>query len=285
MTESTSPRSPVRAPLFAANWKMHHLRSDAAAYATHLRDHLPQVAGESAWQAWIFPAATTLAELAAQVEPLSDRVWVGAQDLHPEAAGAHTGDLSGPMLRDAGARAVLCGHSERRRDHWESNEWVGRKVAAALEHGLTPVLCVGETLEEREADRTMAVLEEQLTAGLVGLDGVGTSGQDTSGLDTANPETDESGLVIAYEPVWAIGTGRTADPETAESVHAEIREWLTQRFDETTSQGLRILYGGSVKPANARDLFAGANVDGFLIGGAGLDPGQFLDIIRLCDAR
>jgi triosephosphate isomerase len=183
-------------------------------------------------------------------------VAVGGQDLHPEDKGAHTGDVSGAQLADAGCTWVLCGHSERRRDHGEPDELVGRKVAAAARHGLAPLVCVGETREERHAGWTFAVLERQLRAALAGL---------TSGSDT---------FAVAYEPVWAIGTGETATPEIAQEAHRFLRG-ITPG-----GEGVSFLYGGSVTPDNAASLSAQPDIDGFLVGGASLDPQKFLAIIR-----
>jgi triosephosphate isomerase len=188
-------------------------------------------------------------------------VTVGAQDLHPADRGAHTGDVSGPQVLDAGCRWVLCGHSERRRDHAESDELIARKVAAAIRHGLAPLLCVGETREQREAGETLAVLERQLR----------------SGLSLAPAVAELAGLVIAYEPVWAIGTGLTASPETAQEAHQFLRATAAGLAGEDAA--VTLLYGGSATPANAAGLIAQPDVDGFLVGGASLDPRQFLAII------
>ncbi|HYL06151.1 MAG TPA: triose-phosphate isomerase, partial [Thermoanaerobaculia bacterium] len=188
-------------------------------------------------------------------------VEVGGQDLHPAERGAHTGDVSAPQLADAGCRWVLCGHSERRRDHGESDELIGRKVAAAARHGLTPVLCVGETPAQREAGETEAVICGQLQAVL-----------DVIAAD------DVAKIVVAYEPVWAIGTGLTASPETAQEAHDFLRRGICSATGAAAG-AVTLLYGGSATPANAAGLIAQPDVDGFLVGGASLDPGQFLAII------
>jgi triosephosphate isomerase len=242
--------------LVAANWKMHLLQADAAAWCRVLRAGLPDTGRNRDLGIVVFPSFPLLPLVARELA--GSGVGVGGQDLHPEDNGAHTGDVSGAQLADAGCTWVLCGHSERRRDHGESDELVGRKVAAAVRHGLAPLVCVGETREERRAGDTFAVLERQLR-------------------DMAGPLGGAAGFAIAYEPVWAIGTGRTATPAQAQAVHAFIRSKFTG-LDGTISSSLRILYGGSVKAANAAELFAQADVDGGLIGGASLIADDFLAI-------
>ncbi len=187
----------------------------------------------------------------------------GGQDLHTEDKGAHTGDVSGPQLVDAGCRWVLCGHSERRSDHGESDELVGQKAVAANRHGLYPMICLGETLAERQAGRTFEVLERQLSAALEG-----------------RPDP----FALAYEPVWAIGTGETATPEIAQEAHNFLREHLADLLGEEVARVKRIVYGGSANPENAGTLIAESDIDGFLVGGASLDPEKFLAIIRSCDS-
>jgi len=245
-----------RRTIVAANWKMHLLQADAAVYCRVLRSDLP--AGLRS-KVVIFPSFPLLPAVARELA--GGGVDVGGQDLHPEDKGAHTGDVSGAQLADAGCSWVLCGHSERRRDHGESDDLVGRKAAAALRHGLTPLICVGETGDERHAGETFAVLERQLRAALAPL---GDCGPD--------------GFAVAYEPVWAIGTGETATPETAQEAHRFLRGLLSgmSRGGERVS----VLYGGSVTPDNAASLGAQPDVDGFLVGGASLDPQKFLGIIR-----
>ncbi len=251
----------MRRLLISANWKMNHLRSDALGYAQALvesaRDRPFGV------EAVVFPPFPLLVPLAEALGTEGEAVAaVGGQDLHPRPSGAHTGDVSGVMLADAGCRWALCGHSERRRDHHESSALVGEKLAAATEAGLAPMLCIGETLEEREAGSTEAVLSAQLEI---------------------LPESPPPGLAIAYEPVWAIGTGRTATPEQAQSAHLFVRTQIAERWGSSTAEETRILYGGSAKPENCQGLIVHPDIDGFLIGGAGLDPISFLDIIRRCD--
>ena len=244
----------MRKKLVAGNWKMHGSRTMAAALVGELAAGKP-----ASIDVTVFPPFTYLAELVAQHR--DSGLGFGAQDLSEhEGQGAFTGEVSGAMLADVGARWVLVGHSERRHYHHEDDELVARKFAAARAAGLTPILCVGETLEQREADTTQTVIAAQLQAVLR------SSG--IASFDTA---------VIAYEPVWAIGTGRTATPEQVQQVHAFIRSQL-ETEDATLSRLTRLLYGGSVKAANAAELFAQADVDGGLIGGASLTAADFLAI-------
>ena len=242
----------MRKKLVAGNWKMHGSRTMAASLFGELAAAKP-----ASIDVTVFPPFPYLAELAAQHR--DSGIGIGAQDLSEhEGQGAFTGEVSGAMLADVGARWVLVGHSERRQYHREDNDLVARKFAAARAAGLTPILCVGETLQQREADATEGVIAAQLQAVLH------TSG--IASFDTA---------VIAYEPVWAIGTGLTATPEQAQQVHAFIRSQL-ETEDATLSRLTRLLYGGSVKAANAAELFAQADVDGGLIGGASLTAADFL---------
>lgn len=191
------------------------------------------------------------------------RIAVGAQNCHWEVKGAFTGDVSPLMLKEAGCRFAILGHSERRHVFGETDEQVCKKVRACLGQGLTPILCVGELLDERSRGVTNEVVERQLTKGVEGL-GSG----------------DATELVVAYEPVWAIGTGKTATPNQAAEAHRFVRQWLAGRFGEATAQNVRILYGGSVKPDNIRDLMAQENVDGVLVGGASLQVHTFVPIAR-----
>ena len=246
-----------RRPIAAANWKMNLLRADAEAYCEHLRSVLPE--GGAAAEVLFFPPATLLTTVSAGLTGTS--CALGGQDLHPAAKGAHTGDLSGPQLADAGCTWVLCGHSERRKDHGESDTLVVQKALAAVEHGLVPMVCLGESAEERRAGQTFDVLSRQLGA-------VADAGL--------------RAFELAYEPVWAIGTGETATPEIAQEAHLFLRQQLAERFDSARAERTRILYGGSVKPGNAASLIVQEDIDGFLVGGASLDSGQFLDIISAC---
>jgi triosephosphate isomerase len=244
-----------RRPLVAGNWKMHLLTADAERFCRRLVPALEERAAEVV----VFPSFPLLPAVAAGLAG-SAAAW-GGQDLHPEDSGAHTGDVSGAQLADAGCSWVLCGHSERRHDHGEDDRLVAAKVAAAGRHGLAPVVCVGETREERRAAATWEVLRRQLGAVAAGL---------------------PAGFVLAYEPVWAIGTGEVATPETAQEAHAFLRGELAALLGGERAAAARILYGGSVKLGNAAELAAGADVDGFLVGGASLDPESFSGIIAVC---
>ena len=244
----------MRKKLVAANWKMHGSRSMAAALCGEVT-----AIGTGGIDVVICPPFPYLGDVAAACAEAG--IGVGAQDLSEhDGQGAYTGEVSAAMLADCGAQWVLVGHSERRQYHGESNELVARKFNAARAGGLTPILCVGETLAQREAGETEAVIARQLQAVLA--DG------GIAAFDTA---------VIAYEPVWAIGTGRTATPGQAQQVHAFIRSQL-QKEDAMIARLTRLLYGGSVKAANAAELFAQSDVDGGLIGGASLVASDFLGI-------
>jgi len=247
----------MRTPLVAGNWKMNGARASVAELTSGLVDGLGGISGV---EILVCPPYIFIPQVQSLIDESS--IELGAQDLNTEAGGAYTGEISGPMLVDAGCRYVLVGHSERRALMGESDSDVALKFAAALEHGLVPVLCVGETLEERQAGSTMAVIERQFAAV---VDAVGIAA-------FAN-------AVVAYEPVWAIGTGETATPGQAQEVHAALRELAAKRSANIAAD-LRLLYGGSVKGANAADLFAMADIDGGLIGGASLDTGEFLAICR-----
>jgi triosephosphate isomerase (TIM) len=241
-----------RLPLIAANWKMNLLRQEAKNFCAELL-----AAPERPASLVIFPSFPLIPDVAAALE--GNGIGVGGQDLHPNAKGAHTGDVSALQLIDAGCTWVLVGHSERRRDHAESDALVAAKLDAAMVNGLTPILCVGETREERLAGRTFEVLERQLASAL--------------GADLGE-------LVLAYEPVWAIGTGETATPEIAQEAHAFLRTQLAAALGEADAKTLPILYGGSVTGENAASLITQPDIDGFLVGGASLDPKKFLAIIH-----
>ncbi len=249
----------MRRPLVAGNWKMHGSRRFTASHLEALKVLLADVAVDVA----LFPPSVYLAMSATQLDGTA--FALGAQDLsrEPAAEGAFTGEVCGAMLRDVGCQLVLVGHSERRSLFGESSERVAQKFAAALGAGLTPVLCVGETLGEREAGSTIAVVNAQLQAVA-----------DTVGLASV------AAAIVAYEPVWAIGTGMTATPEQAQEVHRAIRESLGSAGLET-----RILYGGSVKAASARELFSQPDIDGGLIGGASLIAEEFAAICKQADQR
>jgi triosephosphate isomerase len=244
-----------RRPLVGGNWKMHMLRQPAQDFCNGLVGGL----GSERAEIVLFPSFPLIHMVAMALE--GSAAAVGGQDLHTADQGAHTGDVSGPQLADAGCQWVLCGHSERRADHDETDTLVGEKAVAATRHNLYPLICLGETLEERQSGRTFEVLERQLNAGLAG-----------------RPEP----FALAYEPVWAIGTGETATPEIAQEAHGFLRERLADLLGDEVAQVKRIVYGGSANPENASALFAEPDIDGFLVGGASLDPKKFLAIIRSC---
>jgi triosephosphate isomerase (TIM) len=245
----------MRKPLVAGNWKMHGSRAENAALVRALLDRLP---ADGAAEVMVCPPFVYLLETGRLLKD-SD-VALGAQSLCAEAQGAFTGEVSGAMLRDVGCRYVLAGHSERRQFYGEHDALVARKFVAAQASRLVPVLCVGETLEEREGGRTAEVVSRQLEA-VLAVSGVGAFAE----------------AVIAYEPVWAIGTGRTATPEQAQEVHAMIRERVSA-LDARIGTSVRILYGGSVKASNARELFSMPDIDGGLVGGASLKADEFAQI-------
>jgi len=245
----------MRQPLVAGNWKMHGSRAGNADLVRHLLDMLKP---EARAEVLLCPPFVYLWETGRLLKDTD--VALGAQSVCAEAQGAFTGEVSGAMLRDVGCRYVLVGHSERRQLFGESDALVARKFVAAQAQGLVPVLCVGETLDEREGGKTSEVVARQLDAVLT-VSGVASLGR----------------AVIAYEPVWAIGTGRTASPEQAQEVHGMIRAKVAA-LDVTIAASVRILYGGSVKASNARELFAMADIDGGLVGGASLNADEFAQI-------
>lgn len=245
-------------PLIAGNWKMNGLKASVAEFEAMLAG-AAQVAGKA--DLLVCPPATLIAMFASKSQG-SKGLAIGAQDCHPAASGAHTGDLSAEMLADAGATAVIVGHSERRADHGESSGLVRQKAEAARRAGLTAIVCIGETREQRDSGRTLQICGEQLEGSLP---------------DGARADN----LVIAYEPVWAIGTGLTPTTEDVKQIHQFIRDLLIGRLGGE-GKGITILYGGSVKPSNARELLAVANVNGALIGGASLKATDFLAIAREC---
>jgi triosephosphate isomerase len=247
-----------RTPLIAGNWKMHKSRGEAFDYAEELAG---EVGGLDAVDIAICPPFTAIDVVADLLGPLGVGIW--GQTMHEAVQGAYTGEVSAAMLADAGANGVLLGHSERRALFGETDEALARKLPAALAAGIDPVLCIGETEAERDAGATSERLHAQLAGAL-------------DELDAARALQ----LTIAYEPVWAIGTGRTATPEQAQETHAEIRAWLVQRFGPDVAETVRILYGGSVKPENARELLEGPDVDGALVGGASLSAASLLGIAR-----
>lgn len=243
----------TRRPLVAGNWKMNGLKSSAAEVEKLLKA-ASGLAGKP--NLMVCPPATLVAAFAALAK--GSELLIGGQDCHPEPAGAFTGDIAAEMLADAGASAVIVGHSERRTYHNEDDTLVRRKALAAWRAKLTAIVCIGETEADREAGRTLDVVGRQLAGSLP-------------------DDATAANLVVAYEPVWAIGTGRTPTPEDVVEVHGFIRERLSARFG-AAGEGMRVLYGGSVKAANAKELLTLANVDGALVGGASLKASDFLGI-------
>jgi len=248
----------MRKPIVAGNWKMNKTAAEAQALVAALR---PELAGLDGVEVVLCPPFTALAAVGAAIQGTA--IELGAQNMHAAPAGAYTGEVAANMLLELGCRYVILGHSERRTYFHETDELVNRKTRAALAAGLQPIVCVGETLAEREAGRTEAVVTAQVHGSLAGL-----------GAD-AWPRT-----VIAYEPVWAIGTGRTATAAQAQEVHALIRRLLADLAGGRVAAAVRIQYGGSVKPSNARELMSQPDIDGGLIGGASLEARSFLDIVR-----
>jgi triosephosphate isomerase len=248
----------VRTPIVAANWKMHKTGPEARAFVEGLGEKL----GDTNVEAVLAPPFTALEATAAALrdQGLDGRVSLASQNVHPEASGAFTGEVSVAMIVDVGCDTAILGHSERRALFGESSAFVAEKLAAVQAAGLRAIVCIGETLDERQSGRTFDVLGAQLDGSLVG----------------AQAER----LVIAYEPVWAIGTGHTATPETAQEAHAFVRERLAKAFGAATADEIRIQYGGSVKPDNAAELMAKPDIDGALVGGASLDPESFCAIIH-----
>jgi triosephosphate isomerase (TIM) len=245
-------------PLIAGNWKMNGLKVSMAEFESMLAAGAPLLAGKA--DLLICPPATLVAAFADKAR--GKGVAVGAQDCHPKAPGAHTGDISAEMLADAGATAIIVGHSERRADHGESDDLVRRKAEAAWRAGLIAIVCIGETQAQRDSGQTLGICGGQLTGSL------------PDGATSAN-------LIVAYEPVWAIGTGLTPTTADVEQIHRFIRGVLTDRL-KGEGASIRILYGGSVKPSNAAELMAVANVNGALVGGASLKAADFLAIAAGC---
>ncbi len=247
----------MRTPLIAGNWKMFKTVTEAVAFVTDLRDLISNVAGVDIVVAPAFTAIHAAANAARNTS-----IAVSSQDIYWEREGAFTGEVSPAMIKEAGATFAIVGHSERRRLFGETDAIVNRKTLATIAGGLTPIVCIGETLEEREREETFAVFDRQIK----------------DGLNQVSAEQ-VAALVLAYEPVWAIGTGRTATAAQAGEAHAHIRQRLRQWFGADAADRCRILYGGSVKPDNIRELIAEADVDGALVGGASLDVRGFADIV------
>ncbi len=248
----------ARIPLIAGNWKMYKTVSESIQTAKRLKELAQDAAGV---EIMIAPAFTALVPVAEALE--GSRIAVGAQNVHWEKEGAYTGEISTAMLVAAGCRFCIIGHSERREYFGESDDAVNKKIAAALAAGLVPVMCIGESEKQREADQTFSVLDKQLKIGLKGLF-----------ADALRP------LVIAYEPIWAIGTGKTATSAQAQEVHRFLRSTLSELQGDVLAQGTRILYGGSVKPGNIAELMGMPDIDGALVGGASLDAETFGRIVH-----
>jgi triosephosphate isomerase len=248
----------MRRPLIAGNWKLHKTVAEALELVTTLKKDLTDVKDRDMVVAPAFTALASVAEALAG-SPLA----LAAQNCYPQANGAFTGEVSPALLRDVGCRYVIVGHSERRSLFGESDDFIRQKVKAVLDEGLLAILCIGETLEQRNENRTFEILEGQIDGSL-------------KGIDKAAAE----GLTIAYEPVWAIGTGQTASDDQAEEAHRFIRDLLSRRYDQDLADRIRILYGGSVKPDNVDGLMAMPNIDGALVGGASLKAADFIRIVR-----
>ncbi|HWS88682.1 MAG TPA: triose-phosphate isomerase [Pyrinomonadaceae bacterium] len=249
----------MRKPVIAGNWKMYKLIAEAVQTAVELK---PRVANANHCEVVVAPAFTALKTVADRLE--GSNIHVAGQDCSTEQKhGAHTGEVAADMLKDAGASHVIVGHSERRQFYHETDDFVNRKALAALKAGLTAIVCVGETLEQRDGGMAERVVKGQVEGGLRDL--------------TAS---DLERIIIAYEPVWAIGTGRTATPEQAQEMHAFVRRVFAGRFSQEAAAALRILYGGSVKPDNIAGLMKQPDVDGALVGGASLEAESFARIVN-----
>lgn len=248
----------MRTPIIAANWKMHKTLSEAAQF---IKEFLPKVEGLEGVEMVVCPPFTALGAVGWALAEAKGKVALGAQNMNKETHGAFTGEVSGPMLKDVGCQYVILGHSERRTIFGETDQQVGEKVKAAFAYGLVPILCIGETLQEREAGQTDAVNRRQLLAGTEGL----TAEQVAS-------------FVIAYEPVWAIGTGKNCAPGDAQATIAAIRTVVGEKFGGQAAQAVRIQYGGSVKPNNVGEYMGQPDIDGALVGGASLEAASFAAI-------
>lgn len=254
----------MRRPLIAGNWKMYKTIPEALEFVRAVK---PLVVASTHCDIVIAPPFTAIKSVADRLE--GSNIQVAAQDVAAETAqGAFTGEVSAQMISDAGARLAIIGHSERRQYYFESDEYVNKKIQAAISSDLLPICCVGERLEERDAGRAEAVVSEQISGGLRNL-----------------TVKDASRIIIAYEPVWAIGTGRTATPEQAEQMHAFIRSRIREMFGDRVAEGIKILYGGSVKPDNAQALMNQTDIDGALVGGASLEADSFARIVNFKENR
>ncbi len=248
----------MRKPIIAGNWKMNKNSQEAIEMIKSLKE---MVAGVDEVEIVVVPPYTSLSAVSNEI--VDTKIELGAQNVHFEKSGAYTGEVSAAMIKEVGCKWVIIGHSERRQYFQCTNEMVNKKIKAAVAEGLKPIVCIGETLEERETGKTFEVLEVQIKDGLKGLS-----------------QDEQDNLTIAYEPVWAIGTGKTATPEQAEEVHKFIREKLAGMYGEEFAQAVRILYGGSVKPSNVADLMSQENLDGGLVGGASLEADSFASLVK-----
>jgi triosephosphate isomerase len=248
----------MRTPFVVGNWKLNKTIAESLALVTELKNQLSSVKGV---QVGVAPTFVSLSAVAKRLE--GSPLVTCAQNCFFESSGAWTGEVSPPLIADAGATWVIVGHSERRAHFGDTNELVAKKARAVLAAGLGAIVCVGETLAERDGGRTLAIVDEELAIGLAGIE-----------------QAETPRLVIAYEPVWAIGTGRTATPAQAQEVHAHIRMRLTERFGAAAAETIRIQYGGSVKPSNAEALIAERDIDGALVGGASLEAADFIAIVK-----
>lgn len=248
----------MRKSFIAGNWKMNKTISEAIELVNGLKRELVDFQGADVV---VVPPFTALSDVSDLLVDFN--IGLGAQDLFWEASGAFTGQVSSVMIKEAGCDYVIIGHSERRKYFSETDDTVNKKAKAALAGELTAIICVGETIEERQGNKTLEVIKTQLEGGLKGLDSQALTG-----------------VILAYEPVWAIGTGKTATPAIAEEVHAFIRKWIADNYSKETAQDLRIIYGGSVKPDNAKELMVQPDIDGSLVGGASLDVASFAGIVK-----
>jgi triosephosphate isomerase len=248
----------MRKPIIAGNWKLNKTVKESIDLVTLLKRSITEF---DQVEVVVCPVYTALASVAEVL--MGSEIKLGAQDLYWEDKGAFTGQVSGPLLKEAGATFVIIGHSERRQFFHETDETVNKKIKAALKNSLIPIFCVGESLKEREANETFRVIDTQLKGGLANFTAI-----------------DLSTAVIAYEPVWAIGTGKVATPQQAQEVHAHIRREIAKLFNEELAKNIRILYGGSVKADNISSLMTQADIDGALVGGASLEADSFADIVK-----
>jgi triosephosphate isomerase len=254
---------PQRRPFIVANWKMFKNGSETEAF---IREFAPKISPELKADVALCPPFPWLAMAAASLK--GTPIAVGAQNVNDNPSGAFTGEIAASMLVAAGCRYVIIGHSERRQYYGETDALVNKKIRISFENGLTPIVCVGESLAEREGNKTLEVVTRQVKGALEGL-----------------PSQNTQKVVLAYEPIWAIGTGRTATPAQAQEVHLAIRDILKDQYGSLTSHSVRILYGGSVKPDNMATLMACEDIDGGLVGGASLDPASFLAIVNYQDRQ